>query len=517
MTSIVAPNRLLWAEPNRNPLSTDGVNGDSWINWQTTVLFQKAENKWQARFKMRGGGGPAGQPGRNGVSLLHGTVAPDPLIGRVGEWYIWTTAPGGPRLYGPRGASSWPSDYAGLSPFLFKAGAPLVGEGVNGQYSLDTAAGVLYGPKTAGAWSATPAAIFTSIITGTGAPSNGLGVDGQIYIDTASGNLYAAKSGGVWGGFVSLVGPPGGIAGGTLTGALNWTTAVTVASAATTDIASAASNFVIITGTTTITGLGAIAQGASRWVRFSGALTLTHNGTSLILPGAANIVTAAGDTALFVSEGSGNWRCWSYQRAGAASPEALLTGIAAGNLVKLDGSARLPAVDGSQLTNVASGWSLLATLTASAVATLSDPSRFTSAYDLYALVFEEFVPVSDDQFRMRVTTDNGATYKSNSYTEQYAQGNFISLSANGNSGVSVNSVSNAAGMSGMVYGYKLSQASRKKIFGGYTHSHSGAIFASSLVGGFWTGGTDAVTGFQVYTATAVNFSGKIRVYGIKTT
>jgi hypothetical protein len=100
-----------------------------------------------------------------------------------------------------------------------------------------------------------------------------------------------------------------------LSDSLEFAPGVTVASATTADIGAANSNVVTISGTTTITGLGTIAAGAARWVRFSGALTLTHNGTSLILPTGANIVTAAGDTALFISEGSGNWRCWSYQRA----------------------------------------------------------------------------------------------------------------------------------------------------------------------------------------------------------
>ena len=47
-------------------------------------------------------------------------------------------------------------------------------------------------------------------------------------------------------------------------------------------------------------------------MRFDGILTLTHNATSLILPGAANIVTSASDVAIFVSFGSGNWRCVSF-------------------------------------------------------------------------------------------------------------------------------------------------------------------------------------------------------------
>jgi len=93
-----------------------------------------------------------------------------------------------------------------------------------------------------------------------------------------------------------------------------------IASAGTTDIGAATGMFVHITGTTTITALGTVAAGVTRFVVFDGALTLTHNGSSLILPTAASIVTVANDAALFVSEGSGNWRCLAYWRSsGAAS------------------------------------------------------------------------------------------------------------------------------------------------------------------------------------------------------
>lgn len=88
-----------------------------------------------------------------------------------------------------------------------------------------------------------------------------------------------------------------------------------IASATTTDIGAATGPYVHITGTTTITGLGTIAAGHRRTVKFTGALTLTHNGTSLILPASANITTAANDTAEFASLGSGNWVCLWYKRA----------------------------------------------------------------------------------------------------------------------------------------------------------------------------------------------------------
>lgn len=88
-----------------------------------------------------------------------------------------------------------------------------------------------------------------------------------------------------------------------------------VASATTCDIGAASSDNVRITGTTTITGLGTVAAGTRRYVRFADALTLTHDGTSLILPGGANITTAANDRMIAVSLGSGNWLVASYSKA----------------------------------------------------------------------------------------------------------------------------------------------------------------------------------------------------------
>lgn len=87
-----------------------------------------------------------------------------------------------------------------------------------------------------------------------------------------------------------------------------------IASSSSIDLGAATGEFVDVTGTTTITALGTIAAGIERTVRFTGALTLTHNATSLILPTSANITTANGDVAMFRSLGSGNWKCVSYIR-----------------------------------------------------------------------------------------------------------------------------------------------------------------------------------------------------------
>lgn len=92
-----------------------------------------------------------------------------------------------------------------------------------------------------------------------------------------------------------------------------------IASASTTDLGAANSDFVDVTGTTTITSLGATTTRNHIWVNFTGALTLTHNATSLILPGAANITTAAGDIAEFIRISGSNWKCVSYIKADGTS------------------------------------------------------------------------------------------------------------------------------------------------------------------------------------------------------
>ena len=105
------------------------------------------------------------------------------------------------------------------------------------------------------------------------------------------------------------------------------TQTTTVASASTTDIGATESQRISVTGTTTITSFGTV-QNQLRFVTFAGALTLTHNATTLILPGSANITTAAGDAAAFSSDASGNWRCLSYQKADGT---AVVGGAASGS------------------------------------------------------------------------------------------------------------------------------------------------------------------------------------------
>lgn len=98
----------------------------------------------------------------------------------------------------------------------------------------------------------------------------------------------------------------------TLENAIYEASSSALASAATTDLSLASGNYVHITGTTTITSFGTCSAGARFVLVFDGVLTLTYNATSLIIPGAANKTTAAGDACMIISEGSGNWKIVGY-------------------------------------------------------------------------------------------------------------------------------------------------------------------------------------------------------------
>lgn len=87
-----------------------------------------------------------------------------------------------------------------------------------------------------------------------------------------------------------------------------------LASATTTQLGTIASHNINITGTTTITSFGSSASTAFPiyFVKFQGVLLLTYNASSLIIPGAYNITTTAGDTAVIEYLGSSNWKVRDY-------------------------------------------------------------------------------------------------------------------------------------------------------------------------------------------------------------
>jgi hypothetical protein len=151
-----------------------------------------------------------------------------------------------------------------------------------------------------------------------------------------------------------------------------------------TDIASAGTlnipdgGFFDVTGTTTITDIDfttASADGRHAVLRFTASLTLTHDGSTLDLPGGADIVTQTGDVL----------EVWQYN----------------GNQIK----AIFHRDNGRPIVET---WKYVETLTASGTATLV--SADLSAYRTVRLTFQNFRPATDDDaLRVRLSVDGSAS------------------------------------------------------------------------------------------------------------
>lgn len=142
-----------------------------------------------------------------------------------------------------------------------------------------------------------------------------------------------------------------------------------LASAATTDIGAQNTTILNITGTTTINSFGTNYNGP-RFLRFAGALQLTHSAT-LVLPGGANITTAAGDCAIAVPFGTpaSGWLVLSYSRAGASAGS--FTTITASGAATLNGGVTTTTLTASG-TAALNGGVTTTTLSTSGNATLGD-------------------------------------------------------------------------------------------------------------------------------------------------
>jgi hypothetical protein len=202
-----------------------------------------------------------------------------------------------------------------------------------------------------------------------------------------------------------------------------WEQGSNVASAATVSLGEG--GYFVVTGTTTITDIDFATDKAGRkaWVRFSGALTLT-NGANLILPGAANITTVAGDMALFVSEGSDVVRCPIYWRAASKPPTiplpvtdldtngaTLVNNPANGGFVPIH-DATAGAGRKARIGEVG-GWVPLEEQTASSSAQIDFVlTSYLTDFEDFKVVINNAAPATDNvDLYMRFSTDGGSTFK----------------------------------------------------------------------------------------------------------
>lgn len=111
---------------------------------------------------------------------------------------------------------------------------------------------------------------------------------------------------------VSGAAAPASTFSGTAGATVDLLTGAAIASASTINLTSATGNRVHVTGTTDISAV--TLNKGPRTVVFDDSLTLTHHATNHKLPGGINIKTAAGDVAVYESDGTTVWMS-SYSRA----------------------------------------------------------------------------------------------------------------------------------------------------------------------------------------------------------
>lgn len=118
----------------------------------SVIISCKKETKTQPTAS----GGPL--KGADGSLIYSGAADPSNTLGKTGDYYINL---GTGKLFGPKTASSWGGGVAmslvsantsGTGQMLTGSGAPDPSLGNAGDFCLDSAAYLLYGPKTASGW-----------------------------------------------------------------------------------------------------------------------------------------------------------------------------------------------------------------------------------------------------------------------------------------------------------------------------------------------------------------------------
>jgi len=277
---------------------------------------------------------------------------------------------------------------------------------------------------------------------------------------------------------------------------LQWSKGADVASATALPVLTDG-NYFDVTGTTTVTSFNTTGVvGTVIKLHFDAVLTLTHHATDLILPGGANITTAAGDEAEFVEYASGDYRCTNYMKA-----------------------------SGQPIVSSSGAMVLLSTQTASASASIDFTSLLNSTYKKYILDIIDLIPATDGvNIYMRTSTDNGSTWSGGtSYT--FVDVRLVADSGSAAADASQSSsfihltgtnVGNASGegLCGKIELFNPAGTSVNKLM-----THSMCFFTSTGVLVTINGASSyksltAVNAFQIYAASGNITSGTFKLYGV---
>nr|WP_162989039.1 hypothetical protein [Pedobacter schmidteae] len=152
---------------NGAPLPGLGAVGDYYLDKSSYQLYgPKVVNGWGIPVLLRGANGaqgPAGPAGADGTIIYSGLGAPDPTIGKIGDFYMDRPAV---MMYGPKSIDGWGfgvslkgadgtngTNGSNGHSLLSGVGLPANTTGNDGDFYLDLSSYVMYGPKVTGAWS----------------------------------------------------------------------------------------------------------------------------------------------------------------------------------------------------------------------------------------------------------------------------------------------------------------------------------------------------------------------------
>lgn len=264
-----------------------------------------------------------------------------------------------------------------------------------------------------------------------------------------------------------------------------------IASASSTNLCASLQPYVSVTGTTGITSFGsACPLGALKLATFTGALTLTNNVTSLILPNnGSNITTAAGDVLGAINLGSGNWKVLFYIRASG------------------------------QQVGTTSNKVLVNTLSPVSVASISDTTSFTATYSEYEIDIENLIPATNGVTLYMTEQSGGSFQTSGYYWRQLNYAGAVGVTVGSNAvnfqltGASI--VQNAAGggVTCRATVSNVSSTSVYKIIQSRCSSIGTAAAEGDQVDGGWLGGSGAITGLSFSFNSGNISSGTIKIYG----